>query len=464
MELLGALIRNRCYIWLPGYLRDVRRRRKPNSAAAQIDVMVVVVDHFEPSRREGDVGVQKVREWCDAYAQLASRHQDSDGIVPQHTWFYRYDYPRYDCLQILGEYVLRRFGEIEFHLHHGHDTSESFEQKIRSGVEWFNTAGAMCSAGCEPQKAFAYIAGNWALDNGRRDDSMSGVNNELEILAAAGCYADFTFPAYAVNAQPRMVNSIYYATDTPGPKSYDTGVPMRVGGQPVGDLTIFEGPTYIDWRTWHIEHASLETWAPYLPRRLDYWLNAGVHVQGRPEWLFIKLHTHGMQSREMFLGPQLDQMFSDLEARCKQGPYRLHYVTAREAYNIAKAAEAGLSGNPHQYRDYRVARPVNRGVYCDSPYRVDACSDTQFRLTVLSPGGAGCIRFHDRPILAIEGRGICQVEIAFDRNEVRELHIAGDGECNVRVSEASARQCLIPDHGNIRLPYVYRQVRAETAR
>lgn len=460
-ELIGALIRNKCYIWLPGYLLDsLRRRRAPSRGTVPIDILVAVVDHFEPSRREGDAGVQKVREWCESYAQMASRHRDSDGVAPQHTWFYRYDYPRYDCLRILGEYVLRRFGEIEFHLHHGHDTPESFERMIREGLEWFSTAGAMCSAEREPRRAFAYIAGNWALDNGRRDDSMSGVNNEMEILASTGCYADFTFPAYAVNSQPRMINSIYYATDTPRPKSYDTGVPMCVGGKPVGDLTIFEGPTYIDWRTWHIEHASLETWAPYLSRRLDYWLKAGVHVKGRPEWIFIKLHTHGIQSREMFLGPQLDQMFSDLETRFKQGPYRLHYVTAREAYNIAKAAEAGRSGNPHEYRDFLVAKPVNREVYCDSPYRVDICSKEQLRLTVLSPEGAGCIRFRDRPVLAIEGRGIRQVDVSFEQDAIRELRIAGEGECVVHCSETCARQCPIPDQGRIRLPYIHSRSQA----
>jgi len=55
------------------------------------------------------------------------------------------------------------------------------------------------------------------------------------------------------------------------------------------------------------------------------------------------------------IGADADGMFSYLESRYHDGQrYVLHYVTAREAYNIAKAAEAGKSGNPARYRDYAV--------------------------------------------------------------------------------------------------------------
>ena len=38
--------------------------------------------------------------------------------------------------------------------------------------------------------------------------------------------------------------------------------------------------------------------------------------------------------------------------------YILHYVSAREMYNIAKAAEAGKNGNPNEYRDFILAKPT----------------------------------------------------------------------------------------------------------
>ena len=37
--------------------------------------------------------------------------------------------------------------------------------------------------------------------------------------------------------------------------------------------------------------------------------------------------------------------------------WKLHYVTAREMYNIARAAEDGLVGDPNTYRNYEITAP-----------------------------------------------------------------------------------------------------------
>src|SRR5215469_5983938 len=114
-----------------GWLADHLRRRgwvtRPALPAdGPVDVMVLVADHFEPARRFGDeAAVESVRSWCAAYEEIAGRHRDSDGRPPQHTWFYRYDYPNAGCVQALNPSVFRGFGEVEFHLHHGHDSHES---------------------------------------------------------------------------------------------------------------------------------------------------------------------------------------------------------------------------------------------------------------------------------------------------------------------------------------------------
>jgi hypothetical protein len=86
-------------------------------------------------------------------------------------------------------------------------------------------------------------------------------------------------------------------------------------------------------------------------------------VTGRPDWIFVKVHTHGTQEGDVdtILGAPTDAMFSDLETRYNDGErYKLHYVTAREMYNIVKAAEAGCAGEPGNYRDYVIPAPTFR--------------------------------------------------------------------------------------------------------
>jgi hypothetical protein len=79
--------------------------------------------------------------------------------------------------------------------------------------------------------------------------------------------------------------------------------------------------------------------------------------------VFVKVHTHGTQERDIdtLLGPPVDAMHAYLESAYNDGErYVLHYVTAREAYNIIKAAEAGATGNPHRYRDFELPPPPLR--------------------------------------------------------------------------------------------------------
>jgi hypothetical protein len=96
---------------------------------------------------------------------------------------------------------------------------------------------------------------------------------------------------------------------------------------------------------------------------VDQWLREGVHVEGRPEWVVVKVHTHGTQEGDMdtLLGTPVEEMFDHLERVYNDGErYRLHYVTARECYNIIKAAEAGERGDPGTFRDYRLPPPPMR--------------------------------------------------------------------------------------------------------
>jgi hypothetical protein len=217
------------------------------------------------------------------------------------------------------------------------------------------------------QLRFAFIHGNWCLDNSRADGRWCGIDNELILLRELGCYADFTLPSAPSDTQTRMSNAIYYATDDPHRcKSHDTGEPMRVGGKPVGDLLIIQGPLGLNWKDRRfgivprIENSDVRKGCPPSRTRVDQWVRTGIHVEGRPEWVFVKVHTHGTQERDMdtLLGKPVDDMHAYLESAYNDGRnHVLHYVTAREMYNIAKAAEAGMTGDPGLYRDFELAKP-----------------------------------------------------------------------------------------------------------
>jgi hypothetical protein len=417
-----------------GWLSEYRRRRhrfdrRRFPPGQPIDVLVMFSDHYEPARRFGDeAAVESVRTWVNEYEALARPHQDADGCPPQHTWFYRYDYPNPGCVQELCGSAFRGFGEVEFHLHHGHDSHAAMAATLQTGLDWFNTFGAMRTAEARPRQRFGYVAGNSALDNGASDDRLSGCNTELWALRDAGCFADFTFPAIGTPAQPRTTNTIYYATEDGRPRSYDTGVPVAVGRPPSGDLMIFQGPVAVDWGAGLLEDASLENSYPAHAHRLRNWLSAHVHVEGRPEWVFVKLSTHAMQNRASFLGAPTDATLSAMEYWWNRPPFRLHYVAAREAYNVVKAAEAGHCGNPNDYRDFLIPPPANRLYACNRPWRLVSHTSARAHVRVLGEGEA-TLACAQGGLARVTGR-LREVELRYKEGQAGQLaglRLEGEG-------------------------------------
>lgn len=368
---LAALaIRSRnLQIWLPDHLR---RRRRPK-VAGPTHVMFCFVDHFEPAWGKADFATQqhRVQRWCTDYRALAGRHRDADGVHPQHTFFYPEEEYAPEHLDALQSLCADGFGEIEVHLHHDNDTEANFRATIaRFCTLLHERHGSLARDPRSGALRFGFIHGNWCLDNSRPDGRWCGLNNELVLLRELGCYADFTLPSAPSDTQTATINSIYYATDDPlRPKSHDRGVPVRVGGAPSGDLLLVQGPLGLNWKDRRagvmprIENADVRGGQPPTRERVDAWIDAGIHVEGRPEWVFVKVHTHGTQERDIdtLLGPPVDAMHAYLESAYNDGRrFVLHYVTAREMYNIIKAAEAGRAGNPNDHRDFELPPPPLR--------------------------------------------------------------------------------------------------------
>jgi hypothetical protein len=357
--------------WLHGWLRrDWKARSTPSGTR---HVMFCFVDHYEPGWQQPTIEVERarVRRWHEDYPRLCARHRDADGRPPIHTFFFPEEEYRPDHLESLADLCRMGLGEIEIHLHHDNDTSDNLRRTLRTFTR--KLVDAHDALPVDPrtgQPRWSFIHGNWCLDNSSPDGRFCGVNDELVVLREEGCYADFTFPSAPDPSQPSTINSIYYAKDDPTrPKSHDTGVRVEAGRAASGDMMIIQGPLGFAWRNRkfgilpRIENADVRASNPPTPDRIDGWVDTGIHVAGRPEWVFVKVHTHGTQERDMdtLLGARMDAAFDHLERRYNDGRHwKLHYVSARELYNIVKAAEAGEDGDPGRYRDYIIPRPGYR--------------------------------------------------------------------------------------------------------
>lgn len=337
-----------------------------------IHILFCMVDHYEPGTGHvtDEIANNRVARLLLEYPRIAENHRDSAGNYCKRTWFFPPHYHKNYFLRDLVTLCEKGYGEIELHLHHGKDvpdTSANLEKTILQCIEEYSLFGIFGSE--NNVKKYAFIHGDWALDNSRYDQ-FCGVNNEIEILRKTGCFADFTFPS-GNESNPSQINSIYYSTDDPiRPKSYTRGTPVRASSEPYGDLMIIQGPLYpffIDnkLRGLRIFGDKIDGKPPVTKKRIDAWINTGICIEGKGEWIIVKTHTHGAIDSDAVLGNEMDVILDYLEDRYNDGKnYVLHYLTARELYNIIKAVEDGQPGSdPEVYRDYIIKAPQ----YTSSP-------------------------------------------------------------------------------------------------
>ena len=316
-------------------------------------VFVCVADHFEPDVQGAPLGKQRERvsRWVNEYGPSVESFGDARGRPPQHTFFYPIETYRPEFLEDLAQLVRHGYGDVEVHLHHDDDNAARLRELLLASVERLHRQHGLLSTDATGRIRYGFIHGNWALDNSHPQGRWCGVNNELTVLHETGCYADFTMPAAPSPEQTRTINSIYYAVDDPDrPKSHDTGIPAAVGVAPVPHgLLMIQGPLLITlsrpWARPRLENGMLAALQPPTAQRLAAWLRAGVSVRGRPEWLFIKLYTHGAREDNMavLLGPAMQQFHHALHDLAAQRGFEFYYVTAREMAQLVGQAQRGCS-------------------------------------------------------------------------------------------------------------------------
>ena len=358
--------------WVPGYAVNVaeraarRARRRIERPEGPRHLLFALCDHYEPlwGKTDEEHGNRRVKAWHEGYPRLVDGYRDAEGRKPRHSFFFPGEEYRPYYLDALADLAKQDLGEVEVHLHHDQDTAATLTEKLEQTLRDLSRHGHI-SRDANGKMRWAFIHGNWALANGRDDGKWCGVDEEIPLLWDLGCYADFTFPSAPDQCQPNVVNQIYWPTgDLRRKRSYEQAERARVGVVKRDRLLMVTGPVALAKRpgklSARIEGAALTATDPASPARVRTWVRQDIHVEGRPEWVFAKLHTHGAPDREAasLLGEGGHALHRELTTKYNDGKnWVLHYVTAREMYNIAIAAMEGKTGDPGAYRDHVIAPP-----------------------------------------------------------------------------------------------------------
>jgi hypothetical protein len=354
------------HTWLRGYMRHLGARALRPRTDGPRHLLFAICDHYEPLWGNADVarGRERVAAWAEGYPRAFERFRDADGRPPRHSFFYPGEQYAPELLEPLADLARRGLGEVEVHLHHDGDTAETLRRSLEQALADYARHGHLArDAAGRPR--YAFIHGNWCLSNSRSDGKWCGVDAELPLLFDTGCYADFTFPAAPSECQPDIVNQIYWPVgDLAQRRAYEQGERARVGAPRHDRVLMIEGPLSLAARAHKvpvkIENGALDGGDPPTPARARAWVAQDIHVDGRPEWVFVKVHTHGAPERNAaaLLGAATRDFHAFLTTRYNDGrSWSLHYVTAREMYNIAMAAIDGKRGDPNVYRDHVLPPP-----------------------------------------------------------------------------------------------------------
>jgi hypothetical protein len=326
-------------IWLPGYVSDRLRRvgfQKPKR------VWLAIADHFEPYWNHADdkTAGERVERWWKHWTEIAKRAvRDSAGRPPKYTFFYPQEEYRPDLLDRLAEMTHVGIADVEIHIHHDREGRQNFIDRMSSFRDVLHSRHGLLRQDQDSLR-FGFIHGNWALDNSFPNGLRCGLNDEITILRELGCYADFTMPSGDSPSQAHMVNTIYWCKDDPNaPKSYDWGVPIKVGDGIEGDLLMIPGPLGLRWKErWRprMETGELASYDPATAYRARRWLDLSPQFG---EDVFVKLFTHGTQERhsQLLLEHGLEDVFGHVVEEARRRNCEVYFVSTWEMYQAIDA-------------------------------------------------------------------------------------------------------------------------------
>ena len=336
-------------------------------------VIFVVANHFEPSWKakgfhDPDAQLRRLDEYHKMARATGEAVRDADGTKFRHTNFYPAE--QYDArlLEKMAEMQAEGLGDVEIHLHHGIERADTAENLRKSLIEFRDILAEEHSCLSRLDGAgkplYAFVHGNLALANSC-GGKFCGVDEEMRILQETGCYVDMTLPSAPDETQVPIINQIYECGLPLNEKMpHRKAIPARLfGNQPQLPL-IFQGPLVFNWTRRikglpvpRLDDGALTYNQPSDLARLNRWLSANVTVEGKSDWVFIKLYCHGFfdYDQSACIGENARKFFGEaVENGEKTGKYKVHFATAREAFNMVSAAIDGKRGTPNDFRDYRL--------------------------------------------------------------------------------------------------------------
>ncbi len=369
--------------WLMRYpfwrAREFAGRTAAEKHAPQ-HLVFIVANHFEPAWNEQGASLDwnqqltQLDHWCEQARVIGEAVRDVDDTPFRHTNFYPAEQYHPRLLQRLSELQAEGFGEVEVHLHHGIEKPDTPENLRRTLVEFRDALADehQCLSRLDDKGSpmYAFVHGNLALANSA-GGKFCGVDSEMQILAETGCYADLTLPSAPDRTQVPRVNAIYQCGHPlHEAKPHRTGPSVRVGNEAPQLPIILTGPLVFNWQRRikglpvpRIDEGALVANQPLDMARLNRWRGARIHIEGRPEWVFIKLYCHGFFhfDQPSTIGDRIKQFWHEaFEQGERTGEYKIHFASAREAFNMILAATDGREGAPGLYRDYRLRQIMRR--------------------------------------------------------------------------------------------------------
>jgi hypothetical protein len=357
--------------WLPA----LRRKQRPiENALGTRHVMIAICNRFERSEKAAQDGKPALLEnWRRDLSRLADEFHDAQGIAPRHTFFLPVEEAEAAWVPELGELCRPAGNEIELMTPYPIESAERLREIIQRSKERLARQGWLAR-----DKAGAV---RYGFVQGAKASNSPRLISHQAILRETGCYASFLPPELVHDVPPEFDNSLCYAYEhdlKDRPRDLRRVRAEREPRIEEGDGLLMVPPPFArDWNRKKfglvpdLEMSELSAAKPPSRERLRLWLDCRITVEARPNWVFITLHTNGLEpeNSKMLLGEPMRKFYRTLtKVAAEDESLRFHCVTAREFINILHAAEAGHSGNPSQFKEFRYQAPEgfsDRKADCD---------------------------------------------------------------------------------------------------